>query len=173
MQRSNSWSGPTDGDPSAQESSQPDLMTAQLPLELILALQALRRSDANNKSSSTRSGSSNLKPPKMGGITLLNEKEEAWTGGPPALGWNGLRASAPGYVNPNQLRHQKNPEYGYNARSKALDTLFSQKGDVKAFTTQIDARLVDHGMDTVFYRPDPLGGESDQDHNEMREGELK
>jgi len=94
----------------------------------------------------------------MGGITLLNEKEEAWTGGPPALGWNGLRASAPGYVNPNQLRHQKNPEYGYNARSKALDTLFSQKGDVKAFTTQIDARLVDHGMDTVFYRPDPLRG---------------
>ena len=116
------------------------------------------RASARSNAAGSAGGSS-IVAPTMGGVVVLNGKPTPWSGGKPAVGWKGLDSSAPGLSDPNQYRHQKNPEYGYNSRTKGLDSKFAKGKDIKTFANDVRSHVEDHGLDTVLYLPDRITGE--------------
>ena len=82
----------------------------------------------------------------------------AWTGGKPAPCWVGLDPSAPDDItSPNQLRpvHASASQNGYNFRRTGMTTLFTQASSLVDFQNAEWDHLVDCGMDTIAYLPDP------------------
>lgn len=83
----------------------------------------------------------------------------AWTGGKPKVAdWNdGLDDSAPDTPSPNQLcsAYVSDAQKGYNHRRKGIETPFAKSSDLTAFENTVWDHLVDTGMDTIAYLPDP------------------
>ncbi|KAI2493992.1 hypothetical protein MHU86_20523 [Fragilaria crotonensis] len=97
--------------------------------------------------------------PIMGNIVSLSRDDwSAWTGGKPAPGWVGLDPStADDITSPNQLRpvHASASQKGYNFRRTGMTTLFTQASSLVDFQNAVWDHLVDCGMDTIAYLPDP------------------
>ncbi|KAI2508011.1 hypothetical protein MHU86_6418 [Fragilaria crotonensis] len=97
--------------------------------------------------------------PIMGNIVSLSRDDwSAWTGGKPAPGWVGLDPSAADDItSPNQLRpvHASASQKGYNFRRTGMTTLFTQASSLVDFQNAVWDHLVDCGMDTIAYLPDP------------------
>ncbi|KAI2494035.1 hypothetical protein MHU86_20521 [Fragilaria crotonensis] len=95
----------------------------------------------------------------MGNIVSLSRDDwSAWTGGKPAPGWVGLDPSAADDItSPNQLRpvHASASQKGYNFRRTGMTTLFTQASSLVDFQNAVWDHLVDCGMDTIAYLPDP------------------
>jgi hypothetical protein len=95
----------------------------------------------------------------MGNIVPLSGDDwSAWTGGEPAPGWVGLDPSAADDItSPNQLRpvHASASRKGYNFRRTGMTTLFTQASSLVDFQNAEWDHLVDCGMDTIAYLPDP------------------
>jgi hypothetical protein len=97
--------------------------------------------------------------PKMGGVVQTSKDEwSAWTGGKPKADWSGLDPSAPTvYETPNQVRatYTKTAQDSYNFRKTGLTDKFEKKNDLMQFADAVWEKLVDCGMDTIAYLPDP------------------
>jgi hypothetical protein len=95
----------------------------------------------------------------MGGVVQTSKDEwSAWTGGKPQVNWSGLDASAPKmYESPNQLRtsYTKTAQDSYNYRKTGLSTKFDKTHDFSRFVVAVWEKLVDCGMDTIAFLPDP------------------
>ena len=98
--------------------------------------------------------------PKIGGIAKINNIELcAWTGGKPKRDWSALdpgASTAP--VSPNQYRstNVSASQKGHSFRQKGLDTLFKRNADLNSFQHHIWTHVVDCGLDSVTYAPDPI-----------------
>lgn len=98
--------------------------------------------------------------PRLGGVHQTSPSDTvAWTGGKPKPDWSGLDPSAPtGPLSPGQYRvssvssSQKSRYY----RTRGLEDKLKPGGDLSDFEHAIWTHLVDYGMDTVTYVPDPL-----------------
>ena len=97
--------------------------------------------------------------PKMGGIVRLTKDEwAAWTGGKPKYKWKGLDDAAnTEHTSPNQLRptYASSAQKGYNYRRDGMTTKFKKGDQLTTFVTKVWNHLVDTGMDTIAYLPDP------------------
>jgi hypothetical protein len=96
----------------------------------------------------------------MGGIVQVGEKEHSpWTGGLPKADWTGLDPSAitSSPVTPNQYRPTliSTSQKGHTYRQTGMATKFSSTSDILTFEHKIWKHLVDTGMDTIAYVPDP------------------
>ncbi|KAI2500370.1 hypothetical protein MHU86_14113 [Fragilaria crotonensis] len=103
-----------------------------------------------------------IKPEKpiMGEVILLSKDSwSAWTGGMPKLDWTGLDPSSlQESTSPNQLRpvHVAAAQKGYNHRRTGMSIPFKPADDLIAFQNSVwDHLVVDTGMDTIAYLPDP------------------
>ena len=101
-----------------------------------------------------------LVTPTMGGTVQLTKKEwAAWTGGIPLSDWSGLDPKTAFFepVSPNQYRpvFSGAAQKAFIHRKKGMDDKFDKKGDLKAFQKKLVRHLVDTGMDTIAYLPDP------------------
>lgn len=102
-----------------------------------------------------------LKPEKliMGQVILLSKDSwSAWTGGMPKSDWTGLKPSSlQESTSPNQLRpvHVAAAQKGYNHRRTGMSIPCQPADDLSAFQKTIWDHLVDTGMDTIAYLPDP------------------
>lgn len=98
--------------------------------------------------------------PIMGGISQLAKDEwAAWTGGVPKSDWSGLTDEQPlDYTTPNQLRpvYASSAQKGYNFRKTGIQDKFEKTDDLMVFQTSIWDHLVDTGMETIAYIPDPV-----------------
>jgi hypothetical protein len=96
----------------------------------------------------------------MGDLTQLSKDEwAAWTGGKPKSDWTGLDTSAPSeFTTPNQLRpvYASSAQKGYNFRKSGLEDKFDKTDDLLVFQNTIWDHLIDTGMDTIAYVPDPV-----------------
>ena len=99
-----------------------------------------------------------ISKPTMGGIVIRDGKQMAWTGGKPKPDWSGLSVDSKGFVNPNQGRPERKAEEGYNHRVGGLSSKLSPKSDQKVFLRSVWDRMVECGMDTTMYLPDPHSG---------------
>ena len=117
--------------------------------------------------SSTEAGAADVavKPvnPIMGDVILLSKDSwSAWTGGKPKADWTGLDPSAPTEsTSPNQLRpvFVSAAQKGYNHRRTGMTTLFKPADDLISFQNSVWNHLVDTGMDSIAYIPDPTDAE--------------
>ncbi|KAI2491647.1 hypothetical protein MHU86_22930 [Fragilaria crotonensis] len=117
--------------------------------------------------SSTEAGAADVavKPvnPIMGDVILLSKDSwSAWTGGKPKADWTGLDPSAPTEsTSPNQLRpvFVSAAQKGYNHRRTGMTTLFKPADDLISFQNSVWNHLVDTGMDSIAYIPDPTDTE--------------
>ena len=112
---------------------------------------------------SDTAGISRPTKPKMGGITICDSREVAYSGGIPLADWSGLdpNYAVVGYEDPNQLRSEKKPHEGFNTRTKGLDQKFGPKSDLRSVCLKVQEHFTSHGMDSIMYLPDP-------ETNEMR-----
>ena len=95
----------------------------------------------------------------MGEVLLLSKDSwSAWTGGMPKSDWSGLdQSSLQESTSPNQLRpvHVAAAQKGYNHRRTGMSIPFKPANDLIAFQNSVWDHLVDTGMDTIAYLPDP------------------
>ena len=82
----------------------------------------------------------------------------AWTGGKPKADWTGLEDPTPSTIGPNQYR---GTSISSQAKSRAyrvqgLDTKFSKDSDLATFEKKIMKHLIQHGLDSITYVPDPV-----------------
>jgi len=85
--------------------------------------------------------------------------EEAWTGCLPKADWSGLAATAlQEPVTPNQFRSSSiaTAQKGHNFRKSGLPVKFARSGDLVTFQHKVWNHLVDTGMDSIAYIPDPV-----------------
>ena len=100
--------------------------------------------------------------PIMGGIAYSGGYPVPWTGGKPKSDWSGLDSSNFDQKNPNLLRNSgEKSSYNYNARRNGLYTdeptsKYKKGDDLDYFITKVRAALLDHGLDTICYRKDPV-----------------
>ena len=103
---------------------------------------------------------STFKPtsPIMGGIEQIDiNKYMAWTGGKPTCNWTGLDPKAPKEASkPMQYRATGNQDVkSYTFRTSGLKSKFDKISDIEDFCTNVWNHLVECGMDTISYLPDP------------------
>jgi hypothetical protein len=96
----------------------------------------------------------------MGGIVQVSDKEHSpWTGGLPQSDWNrGLDITALQVpVTPNQYRPLliSTAQKGHTHRQTGLSVKFTSTSDLLTFEHKVWEHLVDNGMDTIAYVPDP------------------
>jgi hypothetical protein len=103
-----------------------------------------------------------VKPPTpiMGDVIPLEKTNSytAWTGGKPKADWSELDPSASEEpTSPNQLRPVQvaAAQKGYNHRRTGMTTTFKPTDDLTSFQNSVWEHLVDTGMDSVAYVPDP------------------
>lgn len=99
--------------------------------------------------------------PTMGNCGKLSKDEwAAWTGGKPNHTWTDLGPKAPTEItSPNQLRplYASSAQKGHNYRKMTgLETKFDKSDDLLVFINSIWDHLVDAGMDSIAYLPDPV-----------------
>ena len=104
------------------------------------------------------------KSPKMGGVLRTGETEWViWTGGKPSADWSGLitkngdPSNCPNCLFPGPSRASDAQKLA-DARKKGLEDKFSRKGDYQVFKFAVRDHLVNCGMDTIAYLPDPSDG---------------
>ena len=96
--------------------------------------------------------------PKFGGLNKIDSnKWAAWTGGKPKADWTGLETPSPTYINAKQYRptsisSQSKAQY---YRVEGLTPKFGRDKDLQVFQRKVLEKLVDYGMDTTAYMPDP------------------
>ena len=96
--------------------------------------------------------------PTMGGIEQTGtDSWNVWTGGAPNHNWTGLLDGNPSHISPSQYRPTSVTS---QAKSRAyriagLEQKFSRTGDFHQFQRRVKKHLVNHGMDTIAYIPDP------------------
>ena len=97
--------------------------------------------------------------PTMGGTTQLDKTEwGVWTGETPKPDWSGLDDKViKEYTTPNQLCpiYASSAQKGYNFRKKGLEIKFKKEDDLHIFQNSVWKHLIDTGMDTTTYIPDP------------------
>ena len=103
---------------------------------------------------------STFKPtsPIMGGIEQIDiNKYMAWTGGKPTSDWTGLDLKALKEASkPMQYRATGNQDVkSYTFRTSGLKSKFDKISDIEDFCTNVWNHLVECGMDTISYLPDP------------------
>ena len=93
--------------------------------------------------------------PKMGGIQQ-QYKNVAWTRGKPDANWSSLLKTNPA-VTPGMLRSEdpKASIAAHELRKKGLATKLVDTKGLRAFKSDVIAHLVEHGMDTIAYVPNP------------------
>ena len=94
----------------------------------------------------------------MGGMDTSSKTATPWTGGAPNFDWSGLSPSSPTlYSSPNQLRpvEASSSQKAYNHCKEGLSTKFQRSSDLHSFKKDVWQHLVDCGMDTITYLPDP------------------
>jgi hypothetical protein len=87
------------------------------------------------------------------------DEEAAWTGGLPKSDWSNLDATALNEpVTPNQYRSSSiaTSQKGHNYRRTGLKDKFARSGDLVTFQHHVWSHLVDTGMDSIAYVPDPV-----------------
>lgn len=97
-------------------------------------------------------------PPTMGGVLEVETGiYNAWTGGKPNVDWTSLDvASATLPVTPHMFRPSGARDgKAYSYRKKGMETKFGMKDDLKTFCRHVMKHLVENGMDTISYLPDP------------------
>jgi hypothetical protein len=98
--------------------------------------------------------------PIMGNICQVGKDEEAaWTGRLPKSDWSALDATALNEpVTPNQYRSSSiaTSQKGHNYRRTGLKEKFARAGDLVTFQHHVWNHLVDTGMDSIAYVPDPV-----------------
>jgi len=96
----------------------------------------------------------------MGGIIQVGKDEHSpWTGGLPKSDWSGLQPSASTVpVSPNQYRpfNIATSQKGHIYRQQGLPSKFTRNNDLASFEHQVWQHLLDTGMDTIAYVPDPI-----------------
>ena len=98
--------------------------------------------------------------PTMGGIEQTGIGTwNVWTGGVPNNQWTGLLKSTPSHISPSQYRPTSVTS---QAKSRAyrvagLEQKFGRNDDFQQFQRRVKKHLVNHGMDTIVYIPDPSG----------------
>ena len=123
----------------------------------------LSQSDPKSPSKSpSKSQSKNPKHPpkkaKFGGLKAQENGTAArWSGGKPLSDWSGLEDPNP-LVRINQYRsgtisHQAK---SHQLRTQGLETKFTRTSDLLTFQKNVFKHLVNHGLDTVSYLPDPM-----------------
>jgi hypothetical protein len=117
--------------------------------------------EAESHHSFGKGSSTGITKPKMGGVTLCDGREVAYTGGVPLADWSGLdpKLAAVGYEDPNQLRSEKKPHEGFNTRTKGLEQKFGPKTDLRSLCLKIQEHFNSSGMDSIMYLPDPESNE--------------
>ena len=116
--------------------------------------------------------SSTFKPkvPKYGGLEQLGtDYFVAWTGGKPKYDWTELADPSPKEIQPNQYRPTS---ISTQAKSQAfrrmgLDPKYSKGDDILLFQHNVLEHLIDHGLDTVTYVPDPASDGAEPKDKEM------
>ena len=100
------------------------------------------------------------KKPIMGNIIQLTKDEwAAWTGGKPNHDWSSLVDTNTEYTSPNQLcpSNASASQKGYNYhKASPLEVKFEKSSDLQTFEKAFAKHLMDTGMDTVAYLPDPV-----------------
>ncbi len=98
--------------------------------------------------------------PIMGNICRVGKDEEAArTGGLPKSDWSNLDATALNEpVTPNQYRSSSiaTSQKVHNYRRTGLKDKFARSGDLVTFQHHVWSHLVDTGMDSIAYVPDPV-----------------
>ena len=98
--------------------------------------------------------------PIMGGIHQVSKDEHTpWTGGLPKSDWTGLSETAGRTpVSPNQYRSMviSTAQKGHIHRQTGLAVKFTRAGDLSTFEHLVWTHMVDTGMDTIAYVPDPV-----------------
>lgn len=98
--------------------------------------------------------------PTHGGIVQIDATTHAlWVGGKPKADWSGLDPSAlTEPVAPTQFRPQgiSSAAKGHSLRERGLDIKFSRASDLENLEHQVWRHLVNHGLDTITYVPDPV-----------------
>jgi len=118
--------------------------------------------DTTSEETISSTMSNDMKPtkPTMGDLTQLSKDEwSAWTGGKPKSDWTSIDESSPvEFTTPNQLRpvYASSAQKGYNYRKTGITNKFEKSGDLLVFQNSIWDHLVDTGMDTIAYIPDPV-----------------
>jgi len=117
--------------------------------------------EAESHHSLGKGSSTGITKPKMGGVTLCDGREVAYTGGVPLADWSGLdpKLAAVGYEDPNQLRSEKKPHEGFNTRTRGLEQKFGPKTDLRSLCLKIQEHFNSSGMDSIMYLPDPESNE--------------
>ena len=101
-----------------------------------------------------------IKPtvPKFGDLVEISKDHfVAWTGGKPKADWTGLENPSPPSIDPNQYRvssissRAKSKAY----RTKGLEKKFTCTSDLLVFQKKVWKHLVEYGLDTITYVPDP------------------
>ena len=97
--------------------------------------------------------------PVLGGIQEVGtDLFAAWTGGKPKSDWLGLEDPTPSIIGPNQYRgtsissQAKSRSY----RVQGLETKFSKDSDLATFEKKVTKHLIQHGLDSIAYVPDPV-----------------
>ena len=100
--------------------------------------------------------------PIMGGIHERSATDHVpWTGGKPKPDWSGLDDSADKeHSSPTQYRSVTESvstlKKSYAYRVKGMESKLTQATDISSFQKQFLERLVQEGMDTISYVPDPM-----------------
>lgn len=102
----------------------------------------------------------NIVAPIMGGVEMQCPKDNiwiAWVGGKPLSDWSALDTTGVVCVpKSTQFRQQNIKDVkGEIHRIRGMEVKFSQENDLRAFCNAVWKHLVQSGMDTITYFPDP------------------
>ena len=104
--------------------------------------------------------------PKFGDIEKTGtDVWAAWTGGKPNGAWTGLQDPKPAAIGPNQYRPMSiaSQAKALAYRVQGLETKFSRTSDLQTFEKKIMKHLVQYGLDTITYMPDPTDKETKEE----------
>ena len=96
--------------------------------------------------------------PKFGDLIQEGSgKWAAWTGGKPKDDWTELENITPKLVAPNQFRAATSGSRAKAQyyRTQPLANKFGRDKDILTFQKKVEKHLIEHGLDTITYVPDP------------------